>query len=193
MLRISGWKRIGIIASIVWIIGAYVYTLSREQNADIALAVSLYRACEEAHHGFDPECDKPLYDDNQGLYEPEPATVVAFVRVPLAWGFVYLTLSTLGWVRRGFGELERNPPKLKPEPKDMACGEHDQQPLSDDPLTRARCRAVARVAVAHELGLEAECVRSRSEGHPLLVLKVPESLLKKKRAQDWLIVYYAGM
>jgi len=49
------------------------------------------------------------------------------------------------------------------------------------------------MAVAHELGFEAECVQSRSTDHPYLVLKVPETLSQDKRVCGWLTVYYAGV
>ena len=75
----------------------------------------------------------------------------------------------------------------------MAITKPGQPPPSNDPLTRARCRALARVFVAYELNLEPECVRSRSDGHPYLVLKVPESLPVEKRVQDWLTVYCGGV
>jgi CheY-like chemotaxis protein len=63
----------------------------------------------------------------------------------------------------------------------------------NDPFTRARCRVLARVAIAHELGLEADCVHSRSDGHPYIVLEVPESIPQDKRIQDWLTVYFVGV
>jgi hypothetical protein len=75
----------------------------------------------------------------------------------------------------------------------MTITKPGQPPPSNDPLTRARCRALARVFVAYKLGLEPECVRSRSDGHPYLVLKVPESLPVEKRVQDWLTVYHGGV
>lgn len=62
-----------------------------------------------------------------------------------------------------------------------------------DPAARAKCRALARAIVADTLGLKAVCVRSRSDGSPYLVLTVPKSIPTKKRAQDWLTLYYAGV
>jgi zinc-ribbon domain len=62
-----------------------------------------------------------------------------------------------------------------------------------DPFARAKCRALARAIVADKLGLEAVCVRSRSDGSPYLVLTVPKSIPAEKRAQDWLTLYYAGV
>jgi tetratricopeptide (TPR) repeat protein len=66
-------------------------------------------------------------------------------------------------------------------------------PRSNDPLARANCRALARAVVAEKLGLEPECVRSRGDGHPYLALKVPESLPAKKRFQDFVALYHAGV
>lgn len=69
----------------------------------------------------------------------------------------------------------------------------EEPPDNDDPLTRAKARAFARVVIANQLGLEADCIRSRSDGHPYLVLKVRETIPQDKRIQDWLTIYHAGV
>src|SRR5690349_18627681 len=45
-------------------------------------------------------------------------------------------------------------------------GKIAQQLSENDPFIRTRCRALARVAMAQQLGLEAECLRSSSDGSP---------------------------
>jgi len=105
MAKLNGWKRIGIIASVVWILGAGVYTFKVTNDADIKAASGLTLSCEEAHNwrGSD-ECDKrsTAYLAEVAPYEPIKAALVAFVPVPLGWGFVYLVLFLVRWVKRGF-------------------------------------------------------------------------------------------
>ena len=72
-------------------------------------------------------------------------------------------------------------------------GKIAQELREDDPFIRIRCRALARVAIAHKLDLEAECLPSRADGSPHLVLKVPESIAQEKRIQDWMTVYFVGV
>ena len=72
-------------------------------------------------------------------------------------------------------------------------GKIAQELPPNDPFSRARCRAIARVAMARQLGLKAECVHSGTDGHPLLVLEVPETIPQDKRIQDWLTVHFVGV
>jgi hypothetical protein len=72
-------------------------------------------------------------------------------------------------------------------------GKIAQDLRENDPFSRTRCRALARVAMAQQLGLEAECLRSSTDGSPDLVLKVPETIPQEKRIQDWLTVYFVGV
>jgi CheY-like chemotaxis protein len=72
-------------------------------------------------------------------------------------------------------------------------GKIAQELRENDPFVRTRCRALARVAMAHRLGFEAECLPSDTDGVPHLVLKVPESVPQEKRIEDWLTVYFVGL
>jgi CheY-like chemotaxis protein len=72
-------------------------------------------------------------------------------------------------------------------------GKIAQELPQNDPFSRTRCRAVARVAMARLLGLKAECVQSGSDGHPHLVVEVPETIPQDKRIQDWLTVHFVGV
>jgi hypothetical protein len=72
-------------------------------------------------------------------------------------------------------------------------GKIAQQLSENDPFIRTRCRALARVAIADQLGLEAECLRSGTDESPHLVLKVPETIPQEKRIEHWLTVYFVGV
>lgn len=69
----------------------------------------------------------------------------------------------------------------------------EEPPDNNDPLTRAKARAFARVVIANQLGLEADCIRSRSDGHPYLVLKIRETIPQDTRIKEWLTLYHAGV
>ena len=72
-------------------------------------------------------------------------------------------------------------------------GKIAQELRENDPFVRTRCRALARVAMAHRLGFEAECLPSDTDGYPHLVLRVPETVPQDKRIQDWLTVHFVGV
>lgn len=75
----------------------------------------------------------------------------------------------------------------------MRADDRGGPPISDDPVTRARSRALARMHVARGLGLEPISINLRADGHPYVVLSVPESAPQDKCVLNWLAVYYAGV
>jgi hypothetical protein len=103
-MKINGWKRIGIIASVVWILGAGAHTFNVVDNDLIKTASALTLSCEEAQNWrWSAECDKRSTDylaESSYILWIDVA-VVAFVPVPLGWGFTYLVLFLVRWVKRG--------------------------------------------------------------------------------------------
>ena len=112
MVKVNGWKRIGIIASVVWILGAWIHTFNSVTDSASEAMASIQVRCDSNlagktggawDEGFN-ECNKQA---NESLAKANKdarlwATLVAFVPVPLGWGFTYLILFQVGWVRRGF-------------------------------------------------------------------------------------------
>jgi hypothetical protein len=116
-MRINGWKRIGIIVSIVWILGAGLYTFDSEIDKAIEEISSIHVQCDANlagkpgdawETGFNA-CNKQSDDSVALAYNNAwlTAAIVAFVPVPPGWGFVYLVIFLIGWVRRGFNVVPR--------------------------------------------------------------------------------------
>ena len=61
-MKIKGWQRMGIIASVIWILGAGLYTLSRLSDKDIKTAGFFYSQCastrDESNQVHRLECEK---------------------------------------------------------------------------------------------------------------------------------------
>lgn len=106
-VKLSGWKRVGIIASAVWILCAGTYTLKVADDTLITTASGFTLRCEEMPDGSlrgSAKCDE-LSTEYLAKMKFEPwieSALVAFVPVPLGWGFTYLVLFLIRWVRRGF-------------------------------------------------------------------------------------------
>ena len=104
-MRLNGWQRLGIVASVVWILGAGFYTANAVSDREAQTAADSTVACEDAHRDvLNPECNERGIDylnatKNDARIE---AALVAFVPVLLGWGFAYLALFVARWVRRGF-------------------------------------------------------------------------------------------
>jgi hypothetical protein len=131
MMKLNGWKRIGIVASLVWILGAGVYTYHSEMDRASLLIGEGYLSCGGAANA--PLPSKPLDSAPEPGTVPVPpgavvadsvdchkqaedsfalavknarlaATLAALVPVPMGWGFTYLVLFVVGWVKRGFAQ-----------------------------------------------------------------------------------------
>ncbi len=90
----SGWKKLGVIASIAWIRGAGLHTASVRSNEAVQYGSRLTLSCEGIDSPTGPHasdaCDK-LDGPHVKLSDLTPAESIAFVQVP--WdGPVYLGL-----------------------------------------------------------------------------------------------------
>ena len=115
-MKLNGWKRIGIVASVVWIIGAYIYTFRMEVDETVRISNSLDQDCLSSGTDFPGEtvaqvearlevCEKRLDDFMAKANSSDEvyAALAAVVPVPLGWGFVFLILFLVRWIKRGFG------------------------------------------------------------------------------------------
>jgi serine/threonine-protein kinase len=98
----SRWKRVGIIASVVWMLAAGIYTFNVTSDR---YANDVTKICEDAHNGQDPngECLKQGQDYAVEMRSAEwiAAAIVALLSVPLGWGFIYLVRFLVRWVAHG--------------------------------------------------------------------------------------------
>jgi hypothetical protein len=107
-MKLNGWQRVGIVASVVWFLGAYNYELSNSMTTLTRFAADDAERCYSPGGVFFESnvvpCDATMHAKVlEDLHEmrKEVAIVVA-VWIPLAWGFAYLALFLVRWVRRGF-------------------------------------------------------------------------------------------
>jgi hypothetical protein len=114
-MKLNGWKRIGIVASIGWILGAGYYTLEGVSAANSRFHVGLALRCEEDRPNGMTESEQTKWQETCDSFlspgewqlknERLEAAYVALIPVPFAWGLVYLVLFLVGWIKRGFHSL----------------------------------------------------------------------------------------
>jgi hypothetical protein len=99
----NGWKRIGVVVPVSWVLVAGLYTASNTLDSRIKWAAYLTTSCEESR-GASAECDSRSTDSLKGVTSEAwtMGAIVAFTPVPFAWGFTYLILFLVRWIRRGF-------------------------------------------------------------------------------------------
>jgi predicted Ser/Thr protein kinase len=98
----SRWKRVGIVASVVWILGAGIYALKFQGDHDLN---SMKIFCQGTTPGWGPEYEKCLKEENDQYAklvpeERELAALFAFFPVLLGWGFIYLVVFLVRWITR---------------------------------------------------------------------------------------------
>jgi hypothetical protein len=99
--RLNGWQRIGIVASVVWALGAFVHALAQPNWAD-----RIFTSClENVEPGGSDRCVQRHHRENLPIALAEQRKVAvanALVPPPFGWLFVYMVLGIVRWVRQGF-------------------------------------------------------------------------------------------
>lgn len=107
-LHLNGWQRVGIVASVLWVIGGSL----AGRDADIRRASAMYSAtygictqAEELRSNYDfSGCSKQASEAYEVQLKGswEHVAVVSFGTVILAWPLAYMLIGIWRWVKRGF-------------------------------------------------------------------------------------------
>jgi hypothetical protein len=103
-VRVNGWQRIGIVASVIWAVGAYFVAIGQPD-----LATSLHRSClaatPEANHAeWVARCYTEFKERLPGAMQDrqEAALLFALMPIPIGWLLVYTVIWVGRWIHRGF-------------------------------------------------------------------------------------------
>lgn len=106
-MTLNRWQRIGVVLSVVWALGAGIYSRSSDVNDAMAIAGLSYQICTEAeasrsNFNFD-DCSKKMSESTALLLSGSwgNAAFIALVPIPFWWGFVYFLLRVYRWVKEG--------------------------------------------------------------------------------------------
>jgi hypothetical protein len=104
-VRLNGWQRIGIIASVIWAIGGGFWgnELGIEQGDWV---VDALKVCMDVHPDDWPKCNQEFAKEYPEAikYHWVNAAIFAFVPIVLGWLVAWGAVATVRWVRRGFAE-----------------------------------------------------------------------------------------
>lgn len=107
-MKLGGWQRIGVVLSIVWIIGAGIYQRNAELKRANESVSSLFAVCLKTDllNGGKrvTNCLEETSKNRDIWLEGSWGNValVAFLPVLLAWPAVFLFLGVFRWVKAGF-------------------------------------------------------------------------------------------
>ena len=103
-MKLNGWQRIGVVASVLWAIGGSIY----ERNAQVNDAAKYYELAVKNCFG---ELIRTCLDTTKETYKSllffdavkvADIVLVAIGPVISGWILVYLTVKIVRWVKAGF-------------------------------------------------------------------------------------------
>ena len=114
-MKLNGWQRIGIVASVVWATGAYVHTFETENRGALLNASMADYYCIEHGSGQPDISDRCRNEKEDSLRESRinsrnAAVLIAVVPIPLGWCFAYLLIFIVRWIKRGFSPSDLTTP-----------------------------------------------------------------------------------
>lgn len=98
-MRLNGWHRIGIVASVVWMVVGAIWA----QHLIFDHIYEMRRACVAAVTDY-KFCDKTYEGEMTSAREMQPVftAVVALAPTPIVWLVAYGLIGLVRWIRRGF-------------------------------------------------------------------------------------------
>jgi hypothetical protein len=104
-MRLNGWQRIGIVASVIWAIGAPIYWDQAAQTEANAKFSFWYNLCRDGNRSSD-ECNEQArhMSDLVPRYYLGSANgaFIGLVPIPLGWLLAYALVYLGRWIRAGF-------------------------------------------------------------------------------------------
>jgi hypothetical protein len=104
--KLSGWTRIGIVASVVWAVGSFVWFVSPDDNGFIHQLYDSRAWCmsHPDHTMSRDQCDTEYMKiiDRVIKHRWEEAAIFALVPIPFGWLVIGGLFGVARWVRAGF-------------------------------------------------------------------------------------------
>ena len=105
--RLSGWQRIGVVVSIIWLIGSLIYTVNTQYNNKFVLYSTIYDLCKmeknadykRCNEGFEANLKKYLKADWTDLAD---LFFISIVPIPVGWLVSWGVIRVYRWIRAGF-------------------------------------------------------------------------------------------
>jgi len=102
--RLSGWQRIGVVVSILWLVGSFIIFSNMQINAGKELANTVYSLCLMGKYGDANRCDYKAYLNmfTKGLPDWADVAFSSIAPIPVFWLVGWGVIRVLRWIRTGF-------------------------------------------------------------------------------------------
>jgi hypothetical protein len=102
-LRCEAWQRIAIVVSVLWAIGAWLYTVNSFERDAKLISDRMYDDCVVRRSDTGEDCYSTMKQTNhfQMALGRKQAAARALLPIPLAWMAIWLVNRIVLWIRRG--------------------------------------------------------------------------------------------
>jgi len=105
-MRLNGWQRIGIVASVIWAISAPIYLDSAAQKDADDRFSRTYRSCRDVPTNDPDQCFQRAAAAHDSVpryhFMSANGAFVALAPIPLGWLLAYALVYLVRWIRAGF-------------------------------------------------------------------------------------------
>jgi hypothetical protein len=99
-LPLSGWQRIGVVASVIWALVGPVYVMNKDiEYASKQASVSMHRCYEAAKENCLEQFDKKYTESRRTPRGLVGWTILAFIPTVAAWSIAWGLVALLRWIR----------------------------------------------------------------------------------------------
>lgn len=102
-MKLNRWKRMGVVISILWALGAAYYERSKEMDAGQHFLDFSYQVCTESKSSTLEHCSDELNKNIEIWMKPNWGNIglIAFAPIVLGWVLVFIIIRVYRWVKAG--------------------------------------------------------------------------------------------
>ncbi len=102
-MRLNRWKRIGVVLSVLWVLGGAAYERKSQVDAATNSAQLIYKMCLDIGGAQVANCSEEFGKNYTEFLKPNWADVAftAFAPVLLGWLLVFVIIRAYRWIKAG--------------------------------------------------------------------------------------------
>ena len=102
-MTLNRWQRIGVVMSILWVLGAASFERGSQVDAATSSAQSIYRMCLDMEEAQSEDCSKEFHKNFVDFLRPNWSNIafIAITPVILGWVLIFIIIRVYRWIKAG--------------------------------------------------------------------------------------------
>ncbi len=102
-MKLNRWQRIGVVISILWILGSAIYVRNAQVDVATSSAQYIQKMCLEMEGAQSEDCSKEFHKNYVDFLRPNWSDIAltAFAPVVLGWLLVLIIIRVFRWIKAG--------------------------------------------------------------------------------------------